>query len=315
MSLEPRKGDTVPPFVRTTGLGNWNRYAAVNDEFIDIHMDPDAARAVGMPDVFGMGNLRIAYLHNLLRDWLGDDGDIAEFRCQFRGLNLKGDTLTCRSTVTDVRDDQAPTLVDLELAVENQDGADTTPGSATVVLFGGGAAQMPPEPEPTQPSGDAAPGTFLDQATIDAIGRTLPPVAAPPVGANDIARWAIATYWPERPPAVYLDAAAAADGPWGGIVAPRDFDPFAWMPDRPWSGDWLWGMGTEPGKRLLNGGQRNVYHAPIRPGDVISVTRRFVDVVERETKRGPMVFFTSEFRWENQDGALVRIGEQTSIYY
>lgn len=73
--------------------------------------------------------------------------------------------------------------------------------------------------------------------------------------------------------------------------------------------------GTEPGKRLLNGGQRNVYQAPIRPGDVVSVTRRFVDVVERETKRGPMVFFTSEFRWENQDGALVRIGEQTTIYY
>ena len=66
---------------------------------------------------------------------------------------------------------------------------------------------------------------------------------------------------------------------------------------------------------FLNGGQHNRYAAPIRPGDVISVTRRFVDVVERETKRGPMVFFTSELRWDNQDGALVRLGEQTSIYY
>jgi hypothetical protein len=87
------------------------------------------------------------------------------------------------------------------------------------------------------------------------------------------------------------------------------------MPNRPWAGDWLWGMGTEPGQRLLNGGQHNRYAEPIRPGDVISVTRRFVDVVERETKRGPMVFFTSEFRWENQEGALVRLGEQTTIYY
>ena len=62
---------TVPSFVRTTGLGSWNRYAAVNDEFIDIHMDRDAAKAAGLPDVIGMGNLRIAYLHNLLHDWLG----------------------------------------------------------------------------------------------------------------------------------------------------------------------------------------------------------------------------------------------------
>ena len=70
---DPMSG--IPPYVRTTGLANWNRYAAVNDEFIDIHMDDDSAKAVGMPGVFGMGNLRIAYLHNLLADWLGDDGD------------------------------------------------------------------------------------------------------------------------------------------------------------------------------------------------------------------------------------------------
>jgi acyl dehydratase len=310
----------LPPYVRTTGLANWNRYAAVNDEFIDIHMDPEAARAVGMPDAFGMGNLRIAYLHNLLHGWLGGSGDIVSFACEFRGLNLRGDTLTCHGTPVGERDVDGHHLVDLDIGVRNQDGTETTPGSATVVRFGSGsgsgdAAAMPPLPPPTSPSGKAAPGTFLDAATIDKIGRTLPPFAGPAVGANDIARWAIATYWPEPPPAEFIDPAVAEKGPWGGIVAPRDFDPFAWMPQRPWAGDWLFGMGTEPGTRVLNGGQRNVYGAPIRPGDVISCTRRFVDVVERETKRGPMVFFTSEFHWTNQTGATVRIGEQTTIYY
>lgn len=297
----------IPPYVRTTGLANWNRYAAVNDEFIDIHMDDDSAKAVGMPGVFGMGNLRIAYLHNLLSDWLGDDGDIVDFRCEFRGLNMKGNTLTCTASPT--------SDTELDLSVKNQDDVETCPGSATVVHFEDGKAAMPGEPEPLQPSGAAAPGTFLTQDTIENIGRVLPAVGAPPVGANDIARWAIATYWPEPPPPRYLDADVAATGLWGGIVAPRDFDPFAWMPNRPWAGDWLWGMGTEPGQRILNGGQHNRYAEPIRPGDIISVTRRFVDVIERETKRGPMVFFTSEFRWENQAGALVRLGEQTSIYY
>lgn len=304
-------GAAIPPFVRTTGLQNWNRYAAVNDEFIDIHMDDDSAKAVGMPGAFGMGNLRIAYLHNMLRDWIGDDGDIAELRCEFRGINLKGDVLTCHGTATKVEG----RLVAVELGVTNQDGVETTPASATVVLFEDGKAEMPDDPTPSQPSGAAAPGTFLTQQTIDRIGRTLAPVAAPAVGANDIARWATATYWPEPPPAIYVDADAAGRTPWGGIVAPRDFDPFAWMPNRPWGGDWLLGMGTEPGRRVLNGGQWNRYAAPIRPGDEITVTRRFVDVVERETKRGPMVFFTSEFRWDNQDGALVRLAEQTTIYY
>ena len=305
----------IPPYVRTTGLANWNRYAAVNDEFIDIHMDDDSAKAVGMPGVFGMGNLRIAYLHNLLADWLGDDGDIADFRIEFRGLNLQGDTLTCTATPTADNDVDGLHQTTLELSVKNQDDVETAPGSATVVHFESGKAAMPHEPAPTGASGKAAPGTFLKQDTIDKIGRVLPPVSAPAVGANDIARWAIATYWPEPPPARYLDADVAAQGPWGGIVAPRDFDPFAWMPNRPWAGDWLWGMGAEPGKRVLNGGQHNRYAEPIRPGDVISVTRRFVDVVERETKRGAMVFFQSEFRWENQAGTLVRQAEQTTIYY
>jgi len=304
-----------PPYVRTTGLANWNRYAAVNDEFIDIHMDDDSAKAAGMPGVFGMGNLRIAYLHNLLADWLGEDGDIAEFRCEFRGLNMKGDTLTCTATSAAEGSVDGVRTTTLDLSVRNQDDVETCPGSATVVHFDDSKPAMPTDPPRAEPSGAAAPGTFLDQETIDKIGRTLPPVAAPPVGANDLARWAIATYWPEPPPARYLDTDTAAEGPWGGIVAPRDFDPFAWMPDRPWAGDWLWGMGAEPGKRVLNGGQHNRYFEPIRPGDVIAVTRRFVDVVERDTKRGPMVFFTSEFRWENQTGALVRLGEQTTIYY
>ncbi len=50
-------------------------------------------------------------------------------------------------------------------------------------------------------------------------------------------------------------------------------------------------------------------------GDVVTATQRFVDVVERETSRGPMVFFTSESRWTNQDGAMVRVGEATTIYW
>jgi acyl dehydratase len=304
----------LPPYVRTTGFANWNRYAAVNDEFIDIHMDAEAARAVGMPDAFGMGNLRVAYLHNLLHDWLAGDGDIVELRCEFRGLNLKGDVLTAHGVTSGERTVDGHHLVDVELGVRNQDDVETTPGSATVVRFGA-AASMPPVPAASQPSGGAARGTFLDEETIGKIGRTLPPVAAPPVGANDIARWALATWWPEPPPAAFLEPAEAEKGPWGGLVAPRDFDPFAWMPNRPWAGDWLWGMGTEPGRRVLNGGQHSVYGAPVRPGDVISATRRFVDVVERETRRGPMVFFTSEFRWENQHGELVKRAEQTTIYY
>lgn len=125
-------GDTLPAFVRTTGLANWNRFAAVNDEFIDIHMDDDAGRNAGYESAFGMGTLLWSYLHNLVRDWVGEGGRIIEIDCQFRAPNIKGLTLTGHGTVTKVRGN----LVDLALSIEDQHGNILTPGSATVELAG-----------------------------------------------------------------------------------------------------------------------------------------------------------------------------------
>jgi len=74
-------------------------------------------------------------------------------------------------------------------------------------------------------------------------------------------------------------------------------------------------MGAEPGRRILNGGQRSLYFAPVRPHDVISGMCRLVDVVEKDMKLGPTAVFTTEQRWTNQHDELVRIGFMTSLYY
>ncbi|PYE16303.1 hypothetical protein DFR67_10854 [Williamsia limnetica] len=126
-------GDTLPPFVRTTGLANWNRFAAVNDEFIDIHMDDDAGRDAGYESAFGMGTLLWSYLHNVVRDWLGEHGRISEINCQFRAPNTKGLTLSAHGRVTAV----AGGVVQLDVWIEDQHGNTLTPGSATVQLTGG----------------------------------------------------------------------------------------------------------------------------------------------------------------------------------
>ncbi len=129
-----KEGDEVPPFVRTTDLMHWNRYAAVNDEFVYIHMDDDIGRAVGQRGAFGMGNLRFAYLHNMLRDWIGIQGSIKRIAVQYRGFNFKGDTLTCRGTITKKYVSDGDHLLDLEIWVENQRGEKVTPSTATVAL-------------------------------------------------------------------------------------------------------------------------------------------------------------------------------------
>ena len=128
------EGQEISTFVRQTDLMHWNRYAAVNDEFLYIHMDPDYATSIGQPDVFGMGNLRLAYLHNLLRGWIGEAGDIKRVGCQYRALNLRHDVLTGRGRITRKYLDNGEYLVDLDVWVENQRGENTCPGVATVRL-------------------------------------------------------------------------------------------------------------------------------------------------------------------------------------
>ncbi len=134
MSALPQVGEEIEPFVRQTGLHNWNRYAAVNDEFVPIHMDDEAGRAAGYDTAFGMGNLQWSYLHNVLRAWMGDDGRIERLSCQFRGPNLKGQTVSARGRVTAVRPGAERVEIDLEVWTENQDGEPLAPGTATVSL-------------------------------------------------------------------------------------------------------------------------------------------------------------------------------------
>jgi acyl dehydratase len=131
---EARAGDELPPFTRVTGLDNWNRYAAVNDEFVAIHMDDEAGREAGYPTAFGMGNLQLAYLHNLVRDWLGDGGVIVSLSCQFRAANTRSMTVTARGVVTAVREADGRHLADLEIWTEDGEGRKLAPGRATVEL-------------------------------------------------------------------------------------------------------------------------------------------------------------------------------------
>jgi len=127
-------GAEIPVFQRATGLQNWNRYAAVNDEFVDIHMDDEAGRAAGFPTAFGMGNLQWSYLHCMLRNWIGEGGRIVRLRCQFRSPNIRNQVVSAHGTITAIRDEGPETVVDLDVWTENDSGQAMAPGSATVAI-------------------------------------------------------------------------------------------------------------------------------------------------------------------------------------
>lgn len=134
-------GDEVPPFVRRTDLMNWNRYAAVNDEFTYTHMDDETGRAKLNPEgAFGMGNLRLAYMVNMLTDWAGDEVEIRETYIEFRAINKKNDVLTTTGRVAEKTVEGDDHLVRIETDVVNQDGTSTSPGYAVMALPRRGAS-------------------------------------------------------------------------------------------------------------------------------------------------------------------------------
>lgn len=133
----PKVGDELPAFERLAGFHAWNRFAAVNEEFIPIHMDDRAGEAAGHTGAIGMGNLQFAYLHALLREWIGDGGRILSVAARFRAPSLRGLRTLVRGRVATVREQAGETIVDLDVWTETENGDLLASGTATVALSPG----------------------------------------------------------------------------------------------------------------------------------------------------------------------------------
>ncbi|MBV1876057.1 MAG: MaoC family dehydratase N-terminal domain-containing protein [Pseudomonadales bacterium] len=138
---------------------------------------------------------------------------------------------------------------------------------------------------------------------------------SPAISESDIRKWAIATYWPEKPPSIYWDAEYASTTRHKGIIAPPDFNPFAWPVERPAKKPRP--KKAKPAKRRtgLNGGQTETYGVAMRPGDVITTRSRLKEWDERQGKMGLMLYTYNETEWTNQDNERVKSRISIGIKY
>ena len=170
--------------------------------------------------------------------------------------------------------------------------------------------------------------TNISEQMRAAIGSELSRRVSFPISPSDIRRWALAVYYPMRPPERFIDADVAAKSRWGGLVAPEEFNPFAWLAaversagndsgdeNNPDKTELALGI-TPPGLKFqLNGGLEVQYGAPMRPGDVITSVSRLADYTERAGRLGLMLFTVFEDTWTNQDDELVKRTRSTLIRY
>ena len=128
-------GMQLPPFSREGTYHHWNRFAAANYEYAEHHMDDEYARREGFERAIGMAPLMSAYMHCMLREWIGlDDATIESVRIRLRAPFLRGTTLTAGGVVKDVlHEGDGRVRVHLDLWADSDPNTRLLEGSATVV--------------------------------------------------------------------------------------------------------------------------------------------------------------------------------------
>jgi len=127
-------GMEIPALVKKPTSQQLVRWAGASGDFYQIHYDKDFALGNNLPGIIVHGALKSAWLGQLVGDWVGLKGRVKSFGCSYRGMDVPGDTLTLKGTVTGKRAEGGDHLVDLDIWMENGKGDKTTPGQAVVVL-------------------------------------------------------------------------------------------------------------------------------------------------------------------------------------
>lgn len=117
------------------GPAHLMRWSAAMENWHRIHYDRTfAVEHDKLPDILINGSLKQQFLIQLLRDWVEPDGWVWKVDFQFRAKNLVGEMLYAWARVVDTR--RAPDfgLVNLEIGIHNDEGLQSTPGTAVVAL-------------------------------------------------------------------------------------------------------------------------------------------------------------------------------------
>jgi acyl dehydratase len=111
-----KAGDAVPELRVTPDKYLTNRYAGASGDFNPIHIDPDFAKAVGLPGnilhgLYGMGLVAKAVAQGIGG---GDPRTLKKLTVQFRGMGLPEQEIAVTGTVKEVEGNWV--TVDLEAA-------------------------------------------------------------------------------------------------------------------------------------------------------------------------------------------------------
>ncbi|MDY6833668.1 MAG: MaoC/PaaZ C-terminal domain-containing protein [Chloroflexota bacterium] len=140
-----QEGTEVTPLSKIATTEMLVRWATAGLDFNPLHYEDANAKAQGQAGVIVHGQLKRAWLVQLMTDWIGEQGALKKLACSFRGTDTprgmamigipkEGETWWCKGNVTKKYVEGNDHLVECEIWVENGQGTRTTPGSAIAIL-------------------------------------------------------------------------------------------------------------------------------------------------------------------------------------
>lgn len=127
-------GDQIPSLVKPPiTRATLALFAGAANDHNPMHIDSDVARAAGMDDVFAQGMLPMAYLGQLLTEWMPQTA-LRSFSVRFSSITHLQDKLTCTGEITEKFVEGDEHRVRLTLLVHDQTNDIKLSGSAVIAL-------------------------------------------------------------------------------------------------------------------------------------------------------------------------------------
>jgi len=138
-------GSELPAMTKIADSVSIVKWAGAVGAFNPLMYEDAFARSQGMKRPIMQGQLKLAWLVQMLTCWMGTGGRLKKIACEYRGFDYPrrmktmnepddGETWLCKGKVTGKYIDGDEHCVALKIGVENGSGKITTPGSAVVVL-------------------------------------------------------------------------------------------------------------------------------------------------------------------------------------
>lgn len=128
-------GDKLQEYVNTPDLTQLVKFAAGSGDFNPLHYNYEFPQSKKIGSIIVHGRYKYALLGRYISNWLSHQGRIRTISCQYRGMDLPGGKLICKGVVNKKWEENGEKLISLEVWIENEKGANTTPGNAVVILF------------------------------------------------------------------------------------------------------------------------------------------------------------------------------------